>query len=317
MKRRKLTTEDSVKLFNRAEEREKRDNEIFDVFLRVKMLENVKTNTLNKYKEVQHVMTRDIEKYSIDRFLYELDNNDLEKLILEWKNERLSAATINGRLRVLKVYYRILKDKRLIKRNPLKNVKQLKENHQIKPILTDDEVDKINKEIVNRQTYAAFRDYVIFNLLINTGLRISECLNLTVSDLKMMDEEIVIRDPKNSKERVIYPSIRIYKLINKYIEVRGNIKNTDHLFITTLDTKLNKRTFQERLANYAKSAKVEKKVSPHMLRRTYAKNAIKAGMDVFTLAQLLGHSTLQVTREYAQLYGPDLKEQSKKIKDFL
>lgn len=284
------------------------DGEAIEIFIRQKRIEGVGDTTVDRYRTIMRVIHRDLPKINIDKQIIELSTADIETLILYWK-EIVTLSTLNGRIRVMKPFYKILTNKKTIPRNPMEHIHQLRERVEIKDTLTDKDVEKIANHLKKRKTFAGFRDLIIFYLLLDTGIRIGECMNILVSDVEK--DRITIILTKNLQERFVYPSPKCMKAIRSFIKVRGTIENVPQLFVTVDNTKLHKRTFQEVLREAGRECNIQKDVSPHMLRRTYAKNAVLNGMDAFSLARLLGHQSLEVTSRYVQIYGADLKKQSR------
>lgn len=284
------------------------DDEAIEIFIRQKRIEGVGDTTVDRYRTIMRVIHRDLPKINIDKQIIELSTADIETLILYWK-EIVTLSTLNGRIRVMKPFYKILTNKKTIPRNPMEHIHQLRERVEIKDTLTDKDIEKIAHHLKKRKTFAGFRDLIIFYLLLDTGIRIGECMNILVSDVE--NDRITIILTKNLQERFVYPSPKCMKAIRSFIKVRGTIENVPQLFVTVDNTKLHKRTFQEVLREAGRECNIQKDVSPHMLRRTYAKNAVLNGMDAFSLARLLGHQSLEVTSRYVQIYGTDLKKQSR------
>lgn len=289
------------------------DEEAFEIFVRQKRIEGVGDSTVKHYGEIMNVVRRDLVKIKTDKQIVDLTTANIENLILYWK-DNVKIATVNNRIRVMKPYYKVLENKKVISRNPMKDIHQQRERIEIKETLTDQDVEKLANHFKKRKTFVGFRDLIIFYLLLDTGIRIGECMNILVKDVEK--DSIVIVMTKNMQERFIYPSPKCMKAIRSFIKVRGNLENVPQLFVTVDDTKLSLRTYQETLREAGRACNIQKNVSPHMLRRTYAKNAIINGMDAFSLARLLGHQSLEVTSRYVQIYGTDLQKQSKYRADY-
>lgn len=175
------------------------------------------------------------------------------------------------------------------------------------------EIKLIVREFKKNNTFRAFRNLTIFQLLLDTGIRINECLHIKIDDVH--DDYIVIAETKNLSQRIVYLSDDMIARLKVYVKVRGQLA-TSFLFVNIEDERLQSRTFQEHLQSMAKLCGINKSVSPHMCRRTYAKQAVLAGIDPFSLASLLGHSSIEVTKQYVQLWGSDLKNQAKLKADY-
>lgn len=283
------------------------DTGAFEVFVNQKRIEGVQERTIQHYREIKHVVERDLKILHIDKTLVELTTANIEKLILYWK-ENVKTATTNTRIRVMKPYYKVLKSKKTIKSNPMENIHMLPERELIKDVLTDEEVGKISTYFKSNKTFASYRNLMIFQLLLDTGIRIGECLNILITDIH--EDSITIILTKNLQERLVFPSKACMRSIKSYLKIRGELED-QHLFVTVDNKKMKLRTYQDALTNASRRSGVQKKVSPHMLRRTYSRDAVMQGIDPFSLARLLGHSSLNTTRRYVQIWGNDLKMQSK------
>ncbi|HWJ78393.1 MAG TPA: tyrosine-type recombinase/integrase [Niallia sp.] len=217
--------------------------------------------------------------------------------------------SINTRLRALKAFYNYLSNNKLISKNPMKNIKQLRDRQKIIETLDDEEIVSIAKYIRSQKSFVGIRDYTIFLLLLDTGIRLSELIGIEIEDVRK--SSVFIRRTKNLKERTVYPTFKTLDAISQYMKLRGSL-NHNSLFINVDDEPLQSRSVQGRFAFYKNVLGIDKQFSPHILRHTYAKRAIMNGMDAFSLAALLGHSDLTVTKRYVSLWGNDLEEKAKR-----
>jgi site-specific recombinase XerD len=280
-------------------------------FLKSRRIKNVRETTIKYYEDAFHVMKRDLKKLQIEKQLVELTENDLEALIQLWQ-QNLKVNTINSKLRGIRPFYAFLAEKKWIKKNPSANVKLLRDRKKIRETLENDEIKKIATYYKKQETFASYRDLVIFRLLLDTGIRINECVNIRIQDID--GKRLVVTESKNLQQRIVFLSKNMQESLKSYVQVRGVLSH-DYLFVNQDNGKLSKSTFQERLRTVARACGINKQVSPHVCRRTYAKKAVLSGMDPFTLQVLLGHSTLEVTKRYVQIYGQDLEKQSEKRED--
>jgi len=281
-------------------------------FIKSRRLKNVRETTIKYYEDAFHVLKRDLQILKINKQLVDLTEKDVEEIILLWQ-QKLKVTTINSKLRGIRPFYSFLEEKKWIKKNPTANVKLLRDRKKIRETLEDDEIKKIADYFKKQNTFPGFRDLVILQLLLDTGIRINECLNIKLQDID--GKRLVITESKNLQQRMVYLSKGMQDKLEVYIKVRGKL-NHDYLFVNQDNGRLSKNTFQERLRIASRACGVKKQVSPHVCRRTYAKKAILKGMDPFSLAVLLGHSTLEVTKRYVQIWGADLEKQASKKEDF-
>ncbi|EAG7284174.1 integrase, partial [Listeria monocytogenes] len=149
-----------------------------------------------------------------------------------------------------------------------KKVHKLRVRRKIYDTLERNEIKLIVREFKKNNTFRAFRNLTIFQLLLDTGIRINECLHIKIDDVH--DDYIVIAETKNLSQRIVYLSDDMIARLKVYVKVRGQLA-TSFLFVNIEDERLQSRTFQEHLQSMAKLCGINKSVSPHMCRRTYAK----------------------------------------------
>ncbi|MDO5850545.1 MAG: tyrosine-type recombinase/integrase [Methanobacteriaceae archaeon] len=148
------------------------------------------------------------------------------------------------------------------------------------------------------------RDKLILSILYSSGLRVSELVNLLINDIDFDERTIRIRG-KGDKDRIVLFDINTKELIKEYIAIRDS--NTEYLFINKNGNKLSSRYIQLMIKKYAKEAGIEKKVTPHILRHSFATHLLKNGVDIRAIQQLLGHSSLSTTQIYTSVDMNTLK----------
>lgn len=305
MARRRKLTDDELRIVNAKIT----DEEAFKKFERDCHLRNLRPSTIKYYNNELSAVKTCLAELSIDKEVVELDQKDVEALILHLK-DKIKVVSINTRLRAIRSFFNYLeRNKLMYSTNPMKNIKQLRDRQKIMETLEDDEIVQVAKHIKNQKTFIGYRDYAIFMIMIDTGIRLSELVGIKVDDAR--GSKIIIRNTKNLKERAVYPTAKTQDAISKYMKLRGQLHH-NYLFVNVDNEPLRRRSIQTRFEKYKESLKFKKQLSPHVLRHTYAKRSIMSGMDAFSLAALLGHSDLTVTKRYVSLWGSDLEEKAKK-----
>ncbi len=290
------------------------DEQAIKEFIKSRRLKNVRETTIQYYFDAFRVMKRDLRKLKIDKQLIDLAENDLEALIEHWQT-KLKVTTINSKLRGIRPFYAFLAEKGWIKVNPSKNIQLLRDRTTIRETLEKNEIKKIVNYFKKKESFIGYRNLVIFQLLLDTGIRINECLNIRKADID--GKRIIIVESKNLHQRMVLMSKPMINTLNSYLKVLSTLElDHDYLFINQDGGRLKKNTYQEQLRIAAREVGIKKQVSPHVCRRTFAKNAVLKGMDPFTLQVILGHSTLEVTKRYVQIYGQDLERQAQKKEDY-
>lgn len=140
---------------------------------------------------------------------------------------------------------------------------------------------------------------LILSFLYYAGLRLSEVINLNWNDLDFQREIIHLKKAKGDRDRVIF----LHKNISKSILIKGS----GRVFISERGTKYNKRTIQIIVHNAAKKAGIQKPVTPHTLRHSFATHLLEAGADIRHIQKLLGHKSLQTTQIYTHIANTDIK----------
>lgn len=284
------------------------DEELINKFIRDCNLKNLRPATLKYYLSELSSFKLNLSDLGIKKSFSEITQEDIEIVILALKNQ-IKIVSINTRLRAIKAFFNYLERNSLVTDNPTKNIKNLRDREKIMETLNDEEIVQVANHIKSQNSFVGVRDYAIFLIFIDTGIRLSELCGLRVQDVRK--NQIVIRMTKNLHERTVFPSEKTQRAVRDYMRLRGSLHH-DWLFVNNEDEPLKKRSIQTRFEKYKEELQFKKQLSPHILRHTYAKRSIISGMDAFSLAKLLGHSDLSITKRYVNLWGHDLEEMAKK-----
>ncbi|MDH4123347.1 MAG: tyrosine-type recombinase/integrase [Thermoplasmata archaeon] len=153
------------------------------------------------------------------------------------------------------------------------------------------------------------RDRLILRLLYETGMRVGELADLRIGDIDLENSEMTIQQAKRHKEGRKVPLVSDYTkmLVRDYIGTRKNKK--DHFLVSNKRTPLSRRQIERLVAKYGQQVGIDsEKCHPHVLRHTHAVYALKSGIDLRTLQQNLGHSSIEVTAIYLTLDIEDRKQ---------
>ncbi|KYC54329.1 MAG: putative tyrosine recombinase XerC-like protein [Candidatus Methanofastidiosum methylothiophilum] len=141
------------------------------------------------------------------------------------------------------------------------------------------------------------RDKCIIRILYSTGLRVSELVKLNKNDIKT--ESIHVVSGKGSKDRIVFVDSKTREMIEEYLSQRKD--NNEALFISTHDERISPRTIQWTIKKYAKECGIDKKVTPHVLRHSFATHMLEGDADIVVIKELLGHSNLSTTQIYTHI----------------
>lgn len=222
----------------------------------------------------------------------------------------LSDTTINIRLRVLKAIFNQLERDDLIEVNPIASVKLLRQDIDLTNALTDEEIKAILAQ-PDQRDFVGFRDYVAITLLLDSGLRAGELLNLRVPDIDFKTRFITIdgERSKNRQPRLVPISATTVKLLLRLIEENRRHFSTDRIFLSWEGAPISPNHFNKRLKYYGEKAGISgKKMTAHVYRHTWARAMILNGCDPFTLQKIGGWSDIRTMRRYIQMDTREMRE---------
>lgn len=256
---------------------------------------------------------------NVDNSIYDsLTVEDLMDWLEKIKEDRVnrglsepSASTLNQRISTIKKFYNYLCGIRLAKTNIAQGISQIKNNeiHQTVVLEEREVVSLVNKAKEKTyefdkgfKRYVAFRDEMIINLFLCTGLRISELSSINMNDINLVTRELKVVGKRNKKRVVAIPKSKMLMLEN-YIRLRNELKSSsldDALFLSRQKGENGYRLGNNQIRNIvvelAKESDV-KKITPHSLRHTGATLQIKNGADLIDVSKWLGHSSLAITEQ--------------------
>lgn len=255
------------------------------------------------------VFTKNRGKYSFvsdDKTLavnYPQNRKDLGK--------QVSDITINNYIRNIKVFFNWLLEKRIIRKSPMDHIKFLKTKRKMKEEITNEEFKRLIKSIDTTQ-FSQYRDYVVIQLIFDTGMRLGETLALKLEDIDVDRKTILIPAlvTKGKKDRYVFFSNTMASILRKWLEYKDRYTNQENLIFTSKSgNSVTVSQFERNFRIYKNKASIEKEISPHGLRNNFAKRCLIAGMDIYTLSKILGHSSVTVTEKaYLDLTVTDIKK---------
>ncbi len=225
-----------------------------------------------------------------------------------------SSRTLARSLAAIRQFYNFIADTNGNIENPTVKIETPLIEKTLPDFLTIAEVEKLLGSISETDIYE-LRDKSIFELLYSCGLRISEAVELTISDVDFENKFIVVKG-KGSKERIVPIGSEAIRLLSKYIkesrpQIIGN-RVSIFLFISKKALKLNRKSVWRLLKGYVERTDITKNITPHTLRHSYATHLIENGADLRSVQELLGHVDISTTQVYTHLAKKKLKEIHKK-----
>lgn len=275
----------------------------------LKIDKNYSINTINSYKNALTKYYNYIDKKNINfKKINEKEINDF----LTYLSKNNSPRTVAYTLIVLRNYYNYLIIEKIVGENIFYNIDMPKLEKHLPSVLTYEEVDKLLD--INITDCFSARNKAILELMYASGLRISETINLKLYDIDL-ENDIVRVFGKGSKERIVPIGTIAVNALNKYInEYREKMlknKKCDYLFLNNHGNKITRQGLFKNLKSLLKEKGLEKDVSPHTLRHSFATHLLNNGADLRSIQELLGHSSIKTTQIYTHVSSEHLKEQYK------
>lgn len=283
---------------------DKTNYEVFEDFMRYKHSKNLSEGSISFYEE------------KLKRFLGWLKENKthiaditspvIQQYAIYLQSEfDLNNKSVNAHLRGVRAFvYYCQKLNYIVEFK----VELLKTQAAVKETYTNKELKKLlKKPNTNDCSFSEYRNWVIVNFLLATGVRLSTLLNMKIKHLDFENLVINLAHTKSRKTQIIPMSKTLFEVLTEYLIYRKGIED-EYLFCSQqTGNKLTKRGMQSAIKTYHLKRDISR-YSIHQYRHTFAKLAIKNGIDAFTLMKLLGHSSIKVTKNYINLFSEDLKE---------
>ena len=276
-------------------------NQAFEMYLKKCKVRNLSDKTILSYKQINK---RFFDFCDPRKRLSTITEDTIDDYILWLRDEvRIKDVTINTYLRTLRAFLYYCMDCGYMESFKIQLCKIEK---PIKQTYSDEELERLlEKPNLRKCTFAEYKTWVFENYLLATANRIRTALNVRICDVDFSSGFIVLRKTKNRKQQVIPLSESLSAILQEYLEIRGG-EPEDYLFCNDYGKQSAVRTYQQLVHNYNIKHNVNK-TSCHLFRHTFAKHWIINGGDIFRLQKIMGHSTLDMTKEYVTLFGNDLQ----------
>ena len=245
-----------------------------------------------EYVDKQKISFLDIDYAFIRKFYNYLDDN------------KYSKNTISRRISSIRSFYKYLARNNYVDYNPFSLTKGPKKDKLLPKFLYYNELE----ELFNACDLDAFygvRDRLLLEMLYATGMRVGELEKVKVKDLNLYDNSIKILG-KGNKERIVYFGEYAREILDMYLDLRDD--SCEYLFINNKKTRLTARGIRYILDKIVKKASLNTKVSPHMLRHSFATHLLNEGCDLLSVQELLGHESLRATQVYTHVTNDRLKD---------
>ena len=276
-----------------------RISDAIENFLKRCRLKNLSKRTLEFYDETLKHFVSHIPKV---KFVDEITQEVLDEFILGEMQRNNRTTTINTRLRGIFAFLHFCFKQEYAEGFQLS---LLKEDETVKDPYTDEELKRLLRQPKSDQ-WVEWRSWAAVNMFVATGIRANTLVSIKICDLDFENNTIHLRKLKNRKQQFIPISRSLKSVLELYLKT-WDWNPDDLLFPTRNNTPLAAHAMYASIRDYNVSRDVMK-TSVHLFRHTFAKNYILAGGGMIQLQAILGHSTLNMTRKYVNLYGSDIQK---------
>lgn len=243
--------------------------------------------------------------------LVNVNREQITGYMTQLKEKGLAAATIARKLAAIKAFYRFMTAEGYMDANPAEVVEAGTKGIKLPRVLSEDEVVRLLNQ-PDIKTAEGFRDRTMLEVLYATGMRVSELINLTLErvDLNM---KYIIAFGKGSKERIVPLGSVAAEFLQHYLEkVRPKLthagRNTNIVFLAFGGHELTRQRFWQIIRAYGRKANINKALTPHILRHSFATHLLDNGADLRSVQELLGHSDISTTQIYTHLTNKRLRD---------
>ena len=280
--------------FEKKKETEE-NNKLVNTYLSAKEIEGCSQRTIKYYQEI-------IEKLinNLNKSIKSINTEDIRKYLSNYKElNNCNLVTIDNIRRVFSSFFSWLEDEDYIIKSPVRRIHKIKTAQVVKETYTDENIEKMRDKCKN------IRNLAMIELLISTGIRVGELVNLNINDFNFEERSCIVFG-KGKKQREVYYDARTKIHLLQYIKTRKD--DNEALFVSM--NKPHQRLSISGIELIIRKLGIEIKINrayPHKFRRTLATMAIDKGMPIEQVQQLLGHVKIETTMHYAMVNQNNVK----------
>ena len=239
---------------------------------------------------------------------------DVRAFLLTLRVRKLSNKTIVRNLVAIRTFFRFLTQEGKLESNPVEDLESPQLAKTLPEILSLREVEEL-LEAPKPQTPLGIRDRSMLEMLYATGMRVSELVSLQMNQLNL-EGGYVLLFGKGSKERAVPLGAEAIKRVSDYLKGARQIllkgKESPFLFLNRSGRKMSRQAFWKKIKTYGRRAGIRKKITPHLLRHSFASHLLARGADLRSVQMLLGHADISTTQIYTHVTGERLKQVHKR-----
>ena len=280
-------------------------NYVVDYLKYLKVQRNYSSKTIHSYEIDIDEFLAYLDTKNID--LFKVSYNDIHPFLKELNDKKNTNTTISRKISALRGFYKYLLKEGYVEKNPFSLVSLPKKEKKLPRFFYYNELEML-LEVPDLNTPLGQRDRLILEMLYATGVRVSELVSIEVNDLGNREVKVL---GKGNKERIVRFGSYAEEILSLYLKdgyKKLNINNSKKLFLNNRGSGLTTRGVKYILDNIINKTSIDKKISPHMLRHTFATHLLNEGCDIMSVSELLGHASLSATAIYTHVTNDRSKE---------
>lgn len=244
----------------------------------------------------------------------DVSETSLNSYVLFLEREGKAASTVSRYIASFKGFFEYCLKRGVIKEDPAERLRPPKVEKKFPQILTIHETQRL-MEGPNMESSKGIRDKAMLELLYATGIRVSELVSLKMSDMNLAMEYVVCHE--KSKDRIV-PFGRSAKealvtYLEKTREMMLNDSQSEYLFVNCSGKQMSRQGFWKLIKHYADKAGIEKEITPHTFRHSFAAHLIENGADVQSVQKMMGHADVSTTQMYVEMQSGNVRDVYKKF----
>lgn len=277
----------------------------------IQLERNLSENTVNAYLHDVDLLLNFLREEKCSLSLNMILLSDLREFIIYINKSEIAAYTQSRIISGIKAFFNYLELEKIIDINPSELLESPKLTQKLPDILSVDEIESIIENI-DLSTPEGQRNRTILEVLYGSGLRVSELINMKISAIKF-DDDIILITGKGNKQRLVPMGEMAKKQILIYLEyIRPHIKIKpgfeDFLFLNRRGSSISRQMIFIIIKNQTEKLGIDKKISPHTFRHSFATHLVQGGANLRVVQQLLGHVSITTTEIYTHLNTDDLRK---------
>jgi len=284
--------------------------QILDQFLHYLIVEKgLSKNTIDAYSHGLNRFLDYLRKKGIQE-IASVSKFDVRGFLLVLKKQGLSTKTVLRNLVAIRTLFQFLIQEGILEANPIGELESPKIPKTLPEILTLKEVEQLLEQ-PNLQTPLAIRDRAMLEVLYATGMRVSELTQLPMNQVNLEGGYVLVFG-KGSKERIIPLGSEAMKWVALYLKAArerlAKRKESPFLFINRSGRGMSRQQFWKNIKAYGRRAGIQKRITPHLLRHSFASHLLEGGADLRSVQMMLGHVDISTTQIYTHVTGERLKK---------